>query len=422
MINMPLEQIKQRITEKAKITEEEINQKIKAKLKQLSGLISEEGAAHIIANELGVKLFEMGEKLQLKNILPGMRNVDVVGKVLQTYELREFKTEKHAGKVANMLIGDDTGTIRVVLWHKQADNINNLKEGDVVKIRGGYIRDNQGRKEIHLSETSKLIINPPGVEVEVKPYTPPSAVRKKIAEIKEDDANVELLATVVQVFDINFFEVCPQCNKRIRLKDEGFSCPTHGKVEPQYNYVLNLYLDDGSDNIRAVFWRQQVEELLDMDNSRILVFKDDPTKFEPVKTELLGNIIKVGGRANKNQNFDRIELVVNKVDKSPDPDEEIKKLQEEADKIVAQEDDATEEVEEKPEEKAEEVKEEVKEEPAEEPSDEPKEEAPEPEPEKEPATESEKDSEPASEMQKPEKTDDNDLENLDLDKELEDIE
>ena len=422
MINMPLEQIKQRITEKAKITEEEINQKIKAKLKQLSGLISEEGAAHIIANELGVKLFEIGEKLQIKNILPGMRNVDVVGKVLQTYELREFKTEKHAGKVANMLIGDDTGTIRVVLWHKQADNINNLKEGDVVKIRGGYIRDNQGRKEIHLSETSKLIINPPGVEVEVKPYTPPSAVRKKIAEIKEDDANVELLATVVQVFDINFFEVCPQCNKRIRLKDEGFSCPTHGKVEPQYNYVLNLYLDDGSDNIRAVFWRQQVEELLDMDNSRILVFKDDPTKFEPVKTELLGNIIKVGGRANKNQNFDRIELVVNKVDKSPDPDEEIKKLQEEADKIVAQEDDATEEVEEKPEEKAEEVKEEVKEEPAEEPSDEPKEEAPEPEPEKEPATESEKDSEPASEMQKPEKTDDNDLENLDLDKELEDIE
>ena len=419
---MPLEQIKQRITEKAKITEEEINQKIKAKLKQLSGLISEEGAAHIIANELGVKLFEIGEKLQIKNILPGMRNVDVVGKVLQTYELREFKTEKHAGKVANMLIGDDTGTIRVVLWHKQADNINNLKEGDVVKIRGGYIRDNQGRKEIHLSETSKLIINPPGVEVEVKPYTPPSAVRKKIAEIKEDDANVELLATVVQVFDINFFEVCPQCNKRIRLKDEGFSCPTHGKVEPQYNYVLNLYLDDGSDNIRAVFWRQQVEELLDMDNSRILVFKDDPTKFEPVKTELLGNIIKVGGRANKNQNFDRIELVVNKVDKSPDPDEEIKKLQEEADKIVAQEDDATEEVEEKPEEKAEEVKEEVKEEPAEEPSDEPKEEAPEPEPEKEPATESEKDSEPASEMQKPEKTDDNDLENLDLDKELEDIE
>jgi len=340
MINMPLDQIKERISQKTGLSEDEINQKIKAKLKQLPGLISEQGAAHIVANELKVKLFDIGEKLQIKNILSGMRNVDVVGKVLQKYELREFKTEKHAGKVANMLIGDDTGVIRVVLWHKQAELINQLKEGDIVKIRGGYVRDNQGRKEIHLSELSKLIINPPGVNVEVKPYEPPVAVRKNIADIKEDDVNVEILATIVQVFDINFFEVCPQCNKRVRLRDEGFLCPTHGKIEPEYNYVLNIYLDDGSDNIRTVFWRQQVEQLLGMDKSQIMVFKDDPSKFEPIKTELLGNIIKVIGRANKNQTFDRIELVVNQVDKSPDPDEEIKKLKEEVEKAVAQDKEA----------------------------------------------------------------------------------
>ncbi|HHE36734.1 MAG TPA: hypothetical protein ENL16_02870 [Candidatus Woesearchaeota archaeon] len=340
MINMPLDQIKERISQKTGLSEDEINQKIKAKLKQLPGLISEQGAAHIVANELKVKLFDIGEKLQIKNILSGMRNVDVVGKVLQKYELREFKTEKHAGKVANMLIGDDTGVIRVVLWHKQAELINQLKEGDIVKIRGGYVRDNQGRKEIHLSELSKLIINPPGVNVEVKPYEPPVAVRKSIADIKEDDVNVEILATIVQVFDINFFEVCPQCNKRVRLRDEGFLCPTHGKIEPEYNYVLNIYLDDGSDNIRTVFWRQQVEQLLSMDKSQIMVFKDDPSKFEPIKTELLGNIIKVIGRANKNQTFDRIELVVNQVDKSPDPDEEIKKLKEEVEKAVTQDKEA----------------------------------------------------------------------------------
>ena len=387
MINMPLEQIKERISEKTGLSDAELGDRIKAKLKQLSGLISEQGAAHIIANELGVKLFEIGEKLQIKNVLAGMRNVDVTGKVLQTYELREFQTEKHSGKVSNMLIGDETGVIRVVMWHNQADNINNVKEGDVVKIRGGYIRDNQGRKEIHLSELSKFIINPPGVEVEAQPYERPAAIRKSIADIKEDDANVEILATVVQVFDINFFEVCPQCNKRIRLKDEGFLCPTHGKVEPDYNYVMNLYLDDGSDNIRTVFWRMQVEQLLDMDKSQVMNFKDDPAKFEPIKTELLGNIIKVSGRANKNQNFDRIELVVSKVDKSPDPDEEIKKLKEEAEKVVADEADGS---------GKKEIKAEVKEETKEKAGDEAREEV--------------------------KKEADDDLENLDLDKELEDIE
>jgi replication factor A1 len=340
MINIPLPQIKERISQKTGLPEDEINQKIKAKLKQLPGLISEEGAAHIVANELGVKLFDIGEKLQIKNILAGMRNVDVVGKVLQKYELREFNKENTSGKVANILIGDETGIVRVVLWNKQAELINQLKEGDVVKVRGGYVRENNGRKEVHLNDLSKLIINPPGVEVEVKPYTPQTFMRKQIADIKEDDANVEILATIVQVFDINFFEVCPQCSKRVRLRDEGFACPTHGNVTPDYNYVLNLYLDDGSDNIRVVFWRQQIEELFSMDRSQIMAFKDDPSKFEPMKTELLGNIIKVSGRANKNQNFDRIELVANKVDKSPDPDEEIKKLKEEADKVVEQKEEA----------------------------------------------------------------------------------
>jgi replication factor A1 len=336
MINIPLPQIKERISQKTGLSQDEVNQKIKAKLKQLPGLISEEGAAHIVANELGVKLFDIGEKLQIKNILAGMRNVDVVGKVLQKYELREFTKENTSGKVANFLIGDETGVVRIVLWHKQAELINQLKEGDVVKVRGGYVRENNGRKEVHLNDLSKLIINPPGVTVEVKPYAPQESTRKQIADIKEDDAGVEILATIVQVFDINFFEVCPQCNKRAKLRDEGFMCPTHGKVTPDYNYVLNLYLDDGSDNIRVVFWRQQIEELLGMDRAQIMAFKEDPSKFEPIKTELLGNIIKVSGRANKNQNFDRIELVASRVDKSPDPDEEIKKLKEEADKVVEQ--------------------------------------------------------------------------------------
>src|SRR4030042_326281 len=283
MMNMPLSQIKERISQKTGMSEDDVNQKIKAKLRQLPGLISEEGAAHIVANELGVKLFDIGEKLQIKNVLAGMRNVDVVGKVLQKYELREFNKENTSGKVANLLMGDETGAIRVVLWHKQAELINQIKEGDVLKIRGGYVRENNGRKEVHLSEISKLIINPPGIEVEVKAFAPQESTRKNIADIKEDDANVEVLATIVQVFDINFFEVCPKCNKRVRLRDEGFICPTHGKVEPAYNYVLNIYLDDGSDNIRVVFWRQQIEELLGMSREQILAFKDDPSMFEPIK-------------------------------------------------------------------------------------------------------------------------------------------
>ena len=46
-----------RIKEKG-FNEKEIERKINRKLEELSGLISREGAAHLIANELGIKIFE----------------------------------------------------------------------------------------------------------------------------------------------------------------------------------------------------------------------------------------------------------------------------------------------------------------------------------------------------------------------------
>ena len=81
-------QIKKKIVEKGSITEAELDGKIKEKMDKLSGLISEEGAAHIIANELGIKLFEVSGKLQVQNILAGMKNVDVTGKVVRKYFIK----------------------------------------------------------------------------------------------------------------------------------------------------------------------------------------------------------------------------------------------------------------------------------------------------------------------------------------------
>src|SRR3989338_8578242 len=129
MIKIPYEQIIEKIKKEANISESDIESRINQKMKQLSGLISKEGAAHIVANELGIKLFDaFSGKLQIKNILAGIRNVETVGKVLQTYELREFTTNERQGKVASMIIGDETGTIRVVMWGSQADNIKNIKK------------------------------------------------------------------------------------------------------------------------------------------------------------------------------------------------------------------------------------------------------------------------------------------------------
>ncbi len=329
MIKIPLDRIIEKIKENANLSEEEINSKIKEKMAQLSGLISKEGAAHIIANELGIKLFEeVSGKLQIKNILAGMRDVETVGKVQQISQVNEFQRQDGGkGKVANLIIADATGSTRVVLWGSQTDLVKDLKEGDIVKILSGYVKENNNRLEVHLNDKSKLTINPEGENIkEVKQFT---SKRKKISELSENENDIELLGTIVQVFEPRFFEVCPECNKRARPRDEGFFCETHNIVTPNYSYVLNLILDDGTETIRTVFFRKQVENLLETTHEKILEYKDAPEKFEDVKNSLLGNIIKIVGRTNKNEMFDRVEFVTRLVFPKPGAKEEIEMLKKE---------------------------------------------------------------------------------------------
>ena len=325
MLKIPTETIIQRIKEKANLSDQEIKARIKDKLDLLSGLISEEGAAHIVANELGVKIFEESGKLQIKNVLAGMRNVEINGKVVRIYETRTFEKDNRKGKVGSFLVGDQTGVIRVVAWNDKADLLEKLKENEGIRIENGYAKDNNGRMEVHLGEKTKVTITP-GENVEIN-----VTERKKINELKDNEENVEILGTILQVFDPKFFEVCPECGKRTKPRDDGFFCEQHNMITPTYSYVVNLFLDDGSDNIRVVLWRNQVQKLFNLTNEQIL--EKRTSNFEDIKTDLLGRIVKFVGRTNKNEMFERIEFIPQLVFTNPNPDEEIQRLNKEIESV-----------------------------------------------------------------------------------------
>jgi len=330
MIKLTYEQIVEKIKEKTGISDAEIQTRVKQKLDQLAGLISKDGAAHIIANELGVNAFEdITGKVKINKILAGMRNVEVLGKVIALYGIRDFSTQKGAGKVGSFMIADETGASRVTLWHAQTDKMTNLKEGDIVKVKNAYTRDNNGRSEIHLNDKSEIEVNPPGETVttaERPVQQQADALRKKIAELAETDSNSEILGTIVQVFEPRFFEVCPQCGKRAKQKEGEFHCEAHNKVIPDYSYVVNATLDDGSETIRAVFFRDQAEKLLRKPKEEIVQYRQFKEKFDETKIELLGQMIKLTGRVTRNAMFDRLEFVARTVEVNPNPADEIARL------------------------------------------------------------------------------------------------
>ena len=66
-------------------------------------------------------------------------------------------------------------------------------------------------------------------------------------------------------------------------------------------------------------------------------YKDNPEKFEEVKNNLLGNIIKVIRRVNKNEMFDRLEFISRLVFPKPDPKEEIDRMKKEVESKSSEE-------------------------------------------------------------------------------------
>src|SRR3989338_3747469 len=275
MIKIPFQEIINKIKEASDLSEEEIHTRIDEKTRQLSGLISKDGAAHIIANELGIRVIDqVSGKLQIKNILSGMRSVETAGKVLENYGVREFNSAGREGKVASFLLGDESGTIRVVSWGATAD-----------------------------------------------------IARKSIKDLKDGDRDVEIFGTIVQVFEPKFFEVCPECGSRARLEGSEYRCRSHGSVVPAYSYVTTIVLDDGTETMRIACFRKEAESLLGISQQEFQQIRKDPGAFEPWKTELLGNQIIVKGRCNHNQMFDRLEFVASFLNTSPNPQEEIARLE-----------------------------------------------------------------------------------------------
>lgn len=350
MINVPIETIIEKITEQKDITKEEVEKKINSKLEQLSGLISKEGAAHIVANELGVKLMQTEGVLKINTLMAGMRDVELNCKVIRKYDLRTFQNARGEGKVFKFLVGDDSGVTMVVLWNDKTDLEKEFKEGDIIKLKQVNVRDNNGRTEIHLGDQGEIIVNPEGVELDVKQSGFAKAERKKISELKEGDENVEIFGTVVQVFDPKFFKLNSE-GKRIKEEEnpEGYT----------YGSVLNTFIDDGSDNIRVVLWKNQILNFLNINEEELLKFKDEPAAFEEYKNKMLGAMMKFIGRTTKNEMFGKTEFVANVVLSDVDPEKEMKKLDDEKPQEESKEE-TKEERKEEP--KREELKEETQEE------------------------------------------------------------
>ncbi|MEM3112923.1 MAG: OB-fold nucleic acid binding domain-containing protein [Candidatus Pacearchaeota archaeon] len=291
------QQLIEKISRASGLSVEEVDRKVEAKCAKLSGLISKEGSAQIVASELGIS-FEK-EKMKISELVSGMKRVNIIGKVISDPLIREFNKNGRGGKVLSMDIADDTGNIRVVLWdtnHISLFEKNELNKDDVIEISNSSVRND----ELHLGSFSDI---KKSKEIFSSIIMEKSVPERKISELKAG-MRAKLRAFVVQIFEPRFFEVCPECGK----KSMSSECATHGTIIPEKRALIGIVLDDGSETIRGVLFQEQISQI-----GISIEELSDAALFMRKKMDLLGNEFYFICNTRNNNLFNTMELIIQEV-------------------------------------------------------------------------------------------------------------
>jgi replication factor A1 len=293
-------------------------------------------AARVEVNPAGVEVGELEpSRIGIGELEPGMDALEVVVRVVEVSGPREFtRSDGSGGKVATLVIGDQTGTTRASLWQEHAEEAKRIKAGDVVKLVNGYSTVGLfGQPEIHLGKQGKLEVNPsiaeelPSADVLTLAAAAPESA--DIASLQKEGMRAQLRGTVVQVFHRRpLFDVCPSCGRSLGSVDTSLMCEECGKVvKPEHRVVLSFVVDDGTGNIRAVLFGKTAEKLLGMGAQQVFEqFKQARDLVELYdKFGLVGREVVLAGATRYDKYFGQLELRVNDV-QLPDPKKEARGL------------------------------------------------------------------------------------------------
>jgi hypothetical protein len=298
----------ERIAKSSGLEIEEIERKVEAKKAKLSGLISKEGAAQIVAAELGINFDN--EKMKISELVDSMKRANVTGKIIKLNPIREYNKNGRSGKVASFTLADETGNIRVALWdagHISKIEQNEIKEGSVIEISNGGMRNG----ELHLSGYGELKLSKEKLENVI---TQLSTKEMKLEGAKPGQ-NMKTRAVIVHAFEPKYFEVNPETGRKFTEEDKN------NGLRPKKKALLTITIDDGTETLRGVIFGEQINQLGLTDEQ---IFSTE--EYNKIKDKIIGEEKYFSGQIRTNQMFNTTEFAVQKIE-AVDPNELIKELE-----------------------------------------------------------------------------------------------
>jgi replication factor A1 len=238
-------------------------------------IIAKENGIYVQSAEINEQIYEEFEDeidydeftIELSEVKEEMRNIVLVGKVLQIYEPREFsRKDGSTGRIVSFLFGDGSQKIKVILWDDKVDLVRNeyFKVNELIRIIGGYCKKGRNDKlEVHLGKRGKVILSPEITNKELKLRL--DNIRDNIQS--KSDSKKKSSITIKDL--VERFNYITRIQGQIQI--DVFKEVT--KKSGEKTFLLKLLLRDDSATIRVIIWGMNAIECLKIinDNATVVI-------------------------------------------------------------------------------------------------------------------------------------------------------
>lgn len=219
----------------------EVTKLIDERKKRFSGLLTDEGAAFMVAKELGVKL-DYGRLLefaQVAELKAGQNNVNLRAEAKQIFAPKKFEKDGKKGVLQSIVVADESGEIRLTIWHRDVQRLEEMKveKGAKLLLKGCYVSTYKDKPQLNLGYGGELIVEKPA---EAQTYV-------KLNALSVEMQNVDAVGRIARVFDEKQFQ-----------------------SETRSGNLRSFVMADETANVRCVAWNEMAEEIAKLGNGDLV--------------------------------------------------------------------------------------------------------------------------------------------------------
>ncbi len=281
--------------------------------------LSEEQASAMFIPELATLEKAIYEYKKIEDLDEDEEDTIIIGRVIEISEIRHFERDNgDTGSVRNIEIADDTGSIAVVLWDKDAQS--EFEMGQPIKLQNPRLSlDMDNRLQATVSGGT-TILEPNDKEIEELPSQDELMeaifVSKSIESLSEDDTNVHITAEIDEVSTGRILLVkCPNCNENVDESEDEYICDNCGHTfdEPKYTLMIPTRVKDDTGDISVTFFGSLAEELIEKSQEEIISLIEEGYGIEEKLEDLVGMTIEIIANVSFNEYTEEYRLNPKKI-------------------------------------------------------------------------------------------------------------